>query len=123
MPVVQGTTLTLFAFAIAGFILTLFSPAHEHDRDRANTYAVAISSGSGLQLTIRPPADPATLHAQPSSTQGSGNASLKPAVQASSAGPRPGALRRLTCANVTSFIGIEVGTQCGQDTIEIAAQD
>ena len=123
MPVVQGITLSLFAFAIAGFILTLFSPAHERDRDPANTYAVAISSGSGLQLTTRLPADPAPLHAQPSSAQGSGVASLKPALQVSSGGPRPGALRQLTCANVTTFIGIEVGTQCGQDTIEVAAQD
>ncbi len=119
MPVVQGITLSLFTFALAGFLLTFLSPA----RDVANTYAVAISSGSGLQLTTRLPADVQAPAAQAQRTGPHDTGSSRtpnavllvklPAV----------AQRQLTCANVRNFIGIEVGTQCGPDTIEIAAQD
>ncbi len=123
MPVIQGITLSLFAFAIAGFVLTFFAPVPDKSRASQASYAVAISSGSGLRLTTRAPAGQEIPAAQARNTTGYLTASTQTGRTSPLQQQATGALRQLTCDKVTTFAGIEVGTQCENDSIEIAAQD
>lgn len=123
MPVIQGITLSLFAFAITGFILTFFAPAPDAGRAAQDAYSVAISSGSGLRLMTRAPAGLADRAAQPSEETGYLTASSQTGSTISLPQQTTDIARQLTCDSVTTFAGIEVGTRCGNDSIELAAQD